>query len=264
MTGPADISGARAVMEQATAEVLARIRDTERPEPLPWDICHGWCVDWAKLVCARIPAAVMDEHDDPATGMLHTFVRLGGRCYDAECTGGTPDPAGLPVFASAPPLAAEWEWNNNYRDLTQVEPWYPQYKVIHQELAAAGRYPYNDCFKDRILDIAGEPHEDTAIYLLQMLRSLHETKDKLTQHLAAGWRHLAPAELNGPPVRFAGVAEYAIHHADSHATGLTVTGSGWREWENARVTRLHSSIMVLPGRNRTNGHITSGPLIVKD
>ena len=253
----------RAVMEQVNEEFLTRIRDTERPEPLPWDINHGWCTDWAKLVCARIPGAVMDEHDGPVIGTIHTFVRLNGRCYDAECIDGTPDVTGLPVFATAPPLTAEWAWNNNYRDLTQVEPWYPQYQVICQELAAAGRYPYNDSFKDRILGIEGE-HEDTAIYLLQMLRSLHETQDKLTAHLAAGWRNLDPGELDGKPVRFAGVAEYAISHTGSHATGLTVTGSGWREWGNARLTRLSSSIMVLPGRNRTRGHIASGTVIVKD
>jgi hypothetical protein len=97
-----------------------------------------------------------------------------------------------------------------------------------------------------------------------MLCSLHETQDKLTAHRAAGWRNLAPAEMDGQPVRFAGVAEYAIYHTGSHATGLAVTGSGWREWENARLTRLNSSIMVLPGRNRTHGHIASGTLIVKD
>ena len=250
-------------MEQATAEILGRIRETERPEPLPWDINHGWCVDWAELVCTQVPAAIMDEHDDPATGMLHTFVRLDGRCYDAECTDGTPDVTGLPVFATAPPVTAEWAWTGNHRDLTQVVPWYPQYQVIYRELAVAGRYPYNDSFKDRIPDICGQ-NEDTAIYLLQKLRSLHETQDMLTARLAAGWRHLAPAELDGKPVRFAGVAEYAIYHAGSHATGLTVEGSGWREWENPRLTRLHSSVMVLPGRNRTNGHITSGKLIVKD
>lgn len=257
------ISGVRAVMDQATEEILARLRETGRREPLPWDINHGWCVDWAELACARLPAAVMDEYDDPATGMLHTFVRLNGRCHDAECTEGTEDMTGLPVFASAPPLAAQWAWNDNYRDLTQVEPWYPSYLVIYEELAAAGRYPYDDCFKDRIPDIRAR-NEDTAIYLLQRLRSLHATQAWLTGHLAAGWRDPGIAGLDGTPARFTGVAEYAIYHPGSHATGLTVNGSGWREWENARLTRRNGSLVVLPGRNRTRGHTVSGKVIVKD
>jgi hypothetical protein len=93
----------RAVMEQATAEILRRIRETGRPahpgEPQPWDINRGRCVDWAELVCDRIPGAEMDERDDPHSGMLHTFVVLGGRCYDAECLDGVNDAAGLPCFS---------------------------------------------------------------------------------------------------------------------------------------------------------------------
>ena len=156
-----------------------------------------------------------------------------------------------------------WAWSSDYRDLSQVEEFYPAYLAVYEELRAEGQYPYNDSFKGRIPGIAG-PREHTAIYLLQTLRHLHETEATLTEHRAAGWRDFDPARLARGPVRFAGVAEYAIYHAGSSATGLTAGGSGWREWANARLTRYHASMMVLPGRNRTNGHIVSGKLIVKD
>lgn len=94
----------RAVMEQATREILERIRVTGWPiwpgqTPMLWDINHGMCVDWAEFVCDRIPGAVMGEYDDGE--MLHTFVVLGGRYYDAECLDGASDVAGLPVFSGA-------------------------------------------------------------------------------------------------------------------------------------------------------------------
>jgi hypothetical protein len=55
----------RAVMEEATRQILAQIRETGRPdhpgEPLPWDINRGRCVDWAELVCGQMRVAAMDE-----------------------------------------------------------------------------------------------------------------------------------------------------------------------------------------------------------
>ena len=156
-----------------------------------------------------------------------------------------------------------WRWNNDYGDLDQVTEFYPDYLAVYADLALAGKYPYNDSFKGRIPGIEG-PREDTAIYLLQMLRSLCNTEITLARHREAGWRDLDPAELDRGPARFAGVAEYAIYHVGSRAAGLTVGGSGWQEWENARLTHCRSSVMVLPGRTRVNGHIVAGKLIVKD
>jgi hypothetical protein len=90
-----------AVMAEATGVILARIAERGWPiqpgqTPVPWDINRGWCVDWAEFVAARVPGAVLGEHDDG--DMLHTFVRLGGRCYDAECPDGAAEPSGLPCF----------------------------------------------------------------------------------------------------------------------------------------------------------------------
>jgi hypothetical protein len=156
-----------------------------------------------------------------------------------------------------------WTWNKDYKDLGQVAEFYPAYLVVYEELRAAGQYPFNASFKGRIPGIEGD-REDTAIYLLQNLRRLHEVEAMLTEHRAAGWRDVRPAELDGSPVRYAGVIEYAIYDSGAHCAGSTAGGTGWREWQNARLTRYHSSVMVLPARKRTNGHLVAGRLIVRD
>lgn len=90
-------------MEDATSIVLTRIWATGWPEhdgeAQPWHINLGWCVDWARLVCARVSEAVMDEWDDPDSEMLHTFVIVNGRYYDSECLDGALRVQDLPSFA---------------------------------------------------------------------------------------------------------------------------------------------------------------------
>ena len=146
-----------------------------------------------------------------------------------------------------------WEFNRDYRDLGQVAGFWPAYLTVYEELHAAGRYPYNDSFKGRIPGIEG-PAEDTAIYLLQHTRHLAELDAKVSEYRAGGWRDVEAGEIDAAPVRYAGVAEYA------HCVG----GTGWNEWGSARVVRARGSVVVLPGRSRTNGHLASGRLLVKD
>ena len=94
-------------MQRATHAVLARIAGAGGPEhpgsAQPRDINRGWCADWARLVCAAVPGAVMVEWDDPQSGMLHTYVHLAGRYYDAECPDGAADVTGLPCFQRPSP-----------------------------------------------------------------------------------------------------------------------------------------------------------------
>jgi hypothetical protein len=146
-----------------------------------------------------------------------------------------------------------WTFNRDYKDLAQVEEFYSAYLAVFNELRAAGRYSYNDSFKGRIPGIEG-PQEDTGIYLLQNLRAVRELAAKIADYRAVGWRDVGRADLDGAPVRFAGIAEY----------GQCMGGTGWHEWGSARLTRYHGSVMVLPGRNRTSGHLVSGRLIVKN
>lgn len=146
-----------------------------------------------------------------------------------------------------------WDFNKDYGDLGQVEEFWPAYLAVYEELQAAGAYPYNDSFKGRVAGLDG-PREDTAIYLLQKLRAVRELAGQVAAYRADGWRDVEAGEVDAGPVRFAGVAEYA------HCMG----GTGWQEWGSSRVTRYHGSVMVLPGRARTSGHIVGGQLLVKD
>ena len=147
-----------------------------------------------------------------------------------------------------------WTWNKDYKDLGQVEEFYPAYLAVYEPLHAAGQTPYNDLFKGRIPGIEGD-REDTAIYLLQQLRSVREMQAQIAEHREAGWRDFDPAEIDGGPVRFAGVAEYCGTMA------ATVSGNGKTRGSRAMATR---SVMVLAGRARTNGHLAAGKLLVKD
>lgn len=146
-----------------------------------------------------------------------------------------------------------WTFNRNYKDLGQVAAFYPAYLAVYEELAAAGKYPYNDEFRGRVAGIEG-PAEDSAIYLLQTTRHVREHQARLAAYRADGWRDLDPAEVAAEPVRFAGVVDHSYD----------MSGTGWSEWSNARVARWHSSLMVLPGRARVNGALASGSLLVKD
>jgi hypothetical protein len=146
-----------------------------------------------------------------------------------------------------------WQWNGDYKDLGQVEEFYPAYLDVLAQITGAGGYPYNVSFKGRIPGIAG-PREDTAIYLLQVTRSVRDMQAKVAGHLEAGWRGFDPAEVDGGAVRYAGVAEY----------GWYMSGTGFREWPDARLARSGTLMMVLPGRARTRGHLVGGQLIVKD
>ena len=147
----------------------------------------------------------------------------------------------------------EWTFNRDYRDKGQVEAFYPEYLAIREELESAGQYPYNEAFNGRIPGIAG-PDEDTAIYLLQQEHSLRELDATLAARRADGWRDLPHEEITDTPQKFAGVALY----------GFYVGGTGWRQWDNARVRRYGSGVMILPAGRRTNGHIAAGRLLVLD
>lgn len=146
-----------------------------------------------------------------------------------------------------------WTWNKNYKDLGQVEEFYPAYLAVYEEVTASGGTPYNDLFKGRIPGIKGE-REDTAIYMLQTLRKVREIEARVAELREAGWRDFDPAELEGGPVRYAGVAEYMP----------CVGGMTWGKWADARLVRYgHSSVMVLPKGKRTNGQLVAGRLLVK-
>ena len=59
---------------------------------------------------------------------------------------------------------------------------------------------------------------------------------QIAEHREAGWRDFDPAEIDGGPVRYRRVAE----------NGWYMGGDGFREWENARLTRYGHSIVDGP------------------
>lgn len=117
-------------------------------------------------------------------------------------------------------------FNRDYHDTEQVAAFLPAFLEVYEELRAAGKYPYNDSFKGRIPGIEG-PDEDTAIYLLQTLKHLQDQDAKIAEYLADGFEHIESVD---EVTRFSGIVNY----------GFCVGGTGWREWERARLVPTRS------------------------
>jgi hypothetical protein len=144
-----------------------------------------------------------------------------------------------------------WRFNRNYKDKTQVEPFYPAYLAVYDELHAKGEYHYNDSFRGRIPGIEG-PDEDAAIYLLQQLRSLKDLDTDIERYLADGGERI---ETLTETTKFASVVSY----------GFYVGGTGWIEWHDARIVpdMNQRPSTLLPKGKRTNGLILTGSVLVK-
>lgn len=99
------------LMAQATQHILNRMRregyyadgDVARQrtrvhgEPTIREINNGWCAAWARRVRYMIPRA--REHSErDADGLVHAWIELDGRFYDAECLDGVDDPDMLPFY----------------------------------------------------------------------------------------------------------------------------------------------------------------------
>lgn len=135
-------------------------------------------------------------------------------------------------------------WDNDYHNTEQVRPYLDDFLVVHAELEADGRYPYNDSFRGRIPGIAG-PDEDTAIYLLQTLKRLDELHNKVEAFLADGGERVDSLDQT----RRGTVVHY----------GFYMGGTGWNEWHQARLLpRDGKPFAVLPKGRRTNGHYVAG------
>jgi hypothetical protein len=111
-------------------------------------------------------------------------------------------------------------WNRDFKDLEQVAEWLPEFTAIYDQIAAAGKYPYNDSFRGKIAGIAGD-REDTAIYLLQGLYRQREMDARIAGWLAEGYRHLT--EL-GAVTKFPVVILYRADRSGE-----------WHQYEAARL-----------------------------
>lgn len=116
-------------------------------------------------------------------------------------------------------------FNKNYKDHEQIAEFFDDYMAVFDELAAAGKYPYDDSFKGRIPGLADatDKNETTAIYLCQSERHLREQQAKVDALIAEGFEHIDSIDS---VTRFAHVVSY----------GWCVGGiGGWQEWPEARL-----------------------------
>ncbi len=149
-------------------------------------------------------------------------------------------------------------WNDQYKDLAQVEPHYDAYLAVRDELVA-GRgsdFAYDADFEGRIEGVAGSPDETTAIYLLQGLHRERQKEAREQALLAEGYERVERAGYAEPidgqhdrkSERFASVA--TLHE-------------GWRTFEGARLIIGSDGAIrgILPKGKRTSG-IAAGPKVL--
>jgi hypothetical protein len=115
-------------------------------------------------------------------------------------------------------------FNGDYHDLGQIVPFIEDYWAIADELKAAGKYPYNDCFTGRIPGLAGAlPGEETPIYLLQSLRGLVEGHELLAKVLEEGYERLTALPEQE---RFASVVVFDQFYRPQRYEQARVNGDG--------------------------------------
>ena len=88
-------------------------------------------------------------------------------------------------------------FNRKYDDHQQVRPYMDEFNRVYDEIEAAGKYPYNDSFKGRIPSLAGtdDKNEDTAIYMLQNLRTLDAEAAKRAAFVESGGRKITAEDI---------------------------------------------------------------------
>jgi hypothetical protein len=145
----------------------------------------------------------------------------------------------------------EFRFDKNYRNVEQVRPFMAAYLARYEALRADGHYPYNALFKGYLgADFATERDEDAAIYLCQTLRELDALAIKVADALADGY---VPAELVTRPAKCRVIVDY----------GYYMSGTGWREYHDARLVDLNGSLVAMPKGARTRGHLLDGKVLVK-
>ena len=86
-----------------------------------------------------------------------------------------------------------FKFNKNYKDLKQVERFYPDFKKIYNNITAEGYFAYNSLFEGKIKGIEGKD-EDTAIYLLQQLETQKNRDKKIEGLLKDGFKKIETGE----------------------------------------------------------------------
>ncbi len=86
-----------------------------------------------------------------------------------------------------------FKFNGKYKDLKQVEKFYTDFIKIDKQFEKEEKFAYNDLFKGKIKGIEGED-ENTAIYLLQSLKTQKSKEEKIKNLLKDGFREITTGE----------------------------------------------------------------------
>jgi hypothetical protein len=135
-------------------------------------------------------------------------------------------------------------WNKEW-DEEQVAEHLPAFLAVYEEVKRPGDFAYNDSFKGRIPEIAGE-WEDRAIYLLQGLRRKRIMEARVRELEADGYRDV---ETLDDLTRCEGVALVPTRRM----------GGEFVEYQDVRlVPRDGRPYGVLPKGKRTRGYAVNG------
>lgn len=148
---------------------------------------------------------------------------------------------------------APFVFNKDYRNIDQVAHLWEAYDARHQELVAAGRYPYNSDFKGQIDGlVADDKNEDTAIYLLQTTRHIREFEAEVQALKDAGYVEPEVKPRGIIQTRYASVAIIRRSYHGGRSGEVKVLPS-------ARVV-VRDGVLdsVLPKGARTRGYVVGG------
>lgn len=148
---------------------------------------------------------------------------------------------------------APFIFDKDYRNLNQVAHLWDTYESRHQELVAAGRYPYNADFKGKIAGlVADDKNEDTAIYLLQTMRHIREFDAEVQALKDAGYAEPDVKPRGVTETKYTSVAFIRRNYYGGRSGTVTILSS-------ARVIAREGVVdSVLPKGARTRGYVVGG------
>ncbi len=186
------------------------------------------------------------EAGQPTTNRAHFAAKQQSDATVTLTGTGTGTGTGTDAAAGEP-----FVWDNDYDNYEQVRPYFAEYQQVRDELTEAGKYPYNDSFKGRIpaLAAASDSHEDTAIYMLQQMRSRDEMHQNRDAFIADGGYDVE--EVIGE------------QRGDLATYGYYVGGTGWSVITDARVKREYGRTLVKEPRQRNWRVLSSGKALFK-
>jgi hypothetical protein len=134
-----------------------------------------------------------------------------------------------------------FKFDNNYHNLEQVKKFYPKFKKLYDEIIERGDYPYNNIFEGKIKEIEGGD-EETAIYLLQSLRTQENKNEIIKKLLMDGYSEI----INGDGIK---------KFKEIIQVGTDYSKDSINKFEDARIIFKNTlPIFIIPRGNKTKGY----------